>query len=440
MPVMHIHLDPVGGVAGDMFAAALLDAFPALAAELPAALARAGIDRYARVELRAHHDQTLTGSRLVVIPGPEGEGASEPADGHHRHAHHHHHHDHDHHHHDDAHDHHHHDHGADGHHHHHRTWREVRAILEAADLPLGCRSRAIDIFRLLAEAEGRVHGVDPADVAFHEVGAWDSIADVVCAAWIADRLDGATWSSGPLPMGSGHVHTAHGRLPVPAPATALLMEGMTLVRDDHPGERVTPTGAAIIRHLAPRFEPAAGPMRLRASGIGFGTKVFPGMSNILRALVLETGADADAIATDTVSRLAFEVDDQTGEDLALALDRIRTTAGCLDVSQWPVTGKKGRIAVHVQVLAAPAAEDALVRRCLAETTTLGVRVERVARRVLAREEPTVSVDGASLRVKRARRPDGQWTTKVAIDDLGRLDADHAARQRMRRRAEDEAAS
>ena len=416
---MHIQLDPVGGVAGDMFAAAVLDAWPELEPPLAAALQRAGLDAIATVERVDHADHALTGSRFAVYE--TGRRDREPG-AHDRAAHPHDHGD-----------------GADdgggeptrGHH----LYRDVRALLDGSDLDPGVRARALDVFARLARAESAVHGVPVDEVSFHEVGAYDSIADVVCAAWLIQRLD-ATWWCGPLPIGRGRVETAHGRLPVPAPATVELLRGMVVDQDTHHGERITPTGAAIVAHLAPSFEPLPGPMRLHRSGTGFGTSLLPGTSNVLRLLAFEPvrGLDA-AVQRERIAVCEFEIDDQTGEDLALALDRLRERDGVLDVCSHAMHGKKGRLAVHVRLLARLAAVESAIEACLRETTTLGVRWHEVGRAALARESATVTVDGRPVQVKSAHRPGETRTSKAEIDDLAAVAGGHAGRERVRGLAE-----
>ena len=428
MSSMHIQLDPVGGVAGDMFAAAVLDAWPEFEPPLVAALARAGLDAIATVERVDHADDALTGSRFAVHETRAGEGGScahggegDGREGRHQSVH--------------AHDH--------GHHHAHHLYRDIRTLLGACDLDVGVRARALDIFARLARAESVVHGTPVDDVSFHEVGAWDSIADVVCAAWLIERLD-ASWSCGPLPIGRGRVDTSHGRLPVPAPATVELLRGMIVDQDTHHGERITPTGAAIVSHLAPSFEPLSGPMRLDRSGIGFGTSRLPGTSNVVRLLAFEpleplepigppglTGGLDASVHRERIAVCEFEIDDQTGEDLALALDRLRGLDGVLDVSSHAMTGKKGRLSVHVRVLARRCAVESALETCFRETTTLGVRWYEVHRAALARDSTTVTVDGRSVRVKRAARPGEIRTSKAEIDDLVPVTGGHAARERVR---------
>ena len=388
---MHLHLDPVGGVAGDMFAAAMLDTFPALEEELRTALDASGLGVYAGVARLDHEDGVQSGSRFVVEPRAAAET-------------------------------------------HAREAAEIGRLIDESGLDDGVRARATAIFSLLAKAESRVHGIPAEAVRFHELGGWDSIADVVSAAWLIEALGPSEWSCAPLPLGRGRVDSAHGTLPVPAPATVLLLEGMPVHDDGRPGERVTPTGAAILRHLAPSFAPLPGPLRLVRSGSGFGAREIEGMSNVLRVLAFEPLALGNA-ASDCVTVCSFEVDDQSPEDLAVALDGLRALDGVLDVVQAPVFGKKGRLGAQVQVLAHPEARAQIIDEVFAQTTTLGVRWHEVNRAVLVRDEIQVDGGGGTVRVKRARRPGGGFTVKAEIDDVAALGAGRRARERVRRGAE-----
>ena len=389
MPI-HLYLDPVGGMAGDMFAAAMLDAWPELEPELYAALAAAGLSSLFKVQRHGYKDLVLSGSRFAVTSAQE--------------------------------------------HHHHRTFREIRALLETATLSAAVQEHALAIFRLLAEAEGQVHGVAVEDVAFHEVGAWDSIADIVVAAWLIDAIDATHWSCAALPMGRGRVPSAHGQLPVPTPATIRLLEGFPLFQDDLDGERITPTGAAILRHLKPSFAPLRWFMRLNRSGIGFGSKTFPGISNILRVLAFDTAKNP--FAEDQVALCQFELDDQAPEDLAVALEHLRALPGVLDVMQAPVFGKKGRMAAHVQVLTQPEALNPVLEQCFTQTSTLGIRWQMVQRAVLARNSAVHEVAGQSVRVKHVRRPNDIVTAKAEMDDLADIKGGFAGREKLRHQAQD----
>ncbi len=382
-----------------MFVACLLDAFPehrAAAVEAAEALAHVGC------RLLPHEDGTLTGSRFVVEDAPHGHG----------------------------------------HGHSHAHWRSIRARLEDSPLAPAVRAHAVGIFAVLAEAEGRIHGVPADAVTFHEVGAADSIADIVAAAAVIEAVGPACWSVAPLPLGGGTVQTAHGTMPVPAPATALLLEGFAIHDDGIAAERVTPTGAAILRYLECG---AAAPVRgtLRRSGYGFGTRRLPGVSNCLRALVFEDEGAASAPGHRELVVISFEVDDQSGEDLATGLERLRALPGVHDVLQIAAFGKKSRLAVHVQVLAAPDALDAAVEACFRETTTIGLRTHMVEGRALARRFAAVEIDGQEATVKLVERPGENGATVVtgkAEADHLRPVASHAARMRLRQQAEQAAVS
>ncbi len=383
------HLDPVGGIAGDMFAAAVLDARPVLADGLRATLAGLELPPSVDFAIDPHRDAALAGVRFKVT-APEDEG------------------------------------------HGHVRLADVRARLKAARIKPIVRKRALAIFTLLAEAEGAVHGMDPAEVTFHEVGAWDATVDIVAAAFLIEALGPARWSCGAIPLGSGRVRCAHGMLPVPAPAVVHLLRGLATHDDGIEGERVTPTGAAILAHLAPDPAPVREPETLVSTGTGFGSRVLPGLSNVLR--VLEFAPVTPAAEQERVAVLRFEIDDQTPEDLALGLDRLRAHPGVLDILQWPAYGKKSRLVAAIQVLAEADALDGALAAVFEETTTLGVRWSRVSRSALARDTASHSDALGTVRVKRARRPAGTVTAKAELDDLAGS-AGHAAREERRRSAE-----
>lgn len=391
---LSIHLDPVGGIAGDMFVAALLDAWPDLAGGTIAAVRAAGLGNDVRIEHLAHRDDILTGSRFfVACPEPPVGNA-----GTHRHVH----------------------------------WQDLRKRLSAAPLAPAVGERAIAIFALLAEAEAGVHGMPVDETTFHEVGAWDSVADIVAAAFLIETIGVGRWSVGPLPLGSGRVRCAHGELPVPAPATARLLQGFVVHDDGRPGERVTPTGAAILKQLQACNGADEGPKRLLRTGHGFGLRRLDGMSNVLRVLAFESASVAPARATqEAVAVLNFEIDDQTAEDLAIGLDRLREIDAVLDVLQTPAFGKKGRLATAIRLLVRPNAIEEVTDACFAETRTLGVRHHLEDRSVLARRQTTTE-DG--IGVKLAERPDGRATAKAESDDLAAI-VGHERRQITRRSAE-----
>ncbi|MEK0085828.1 LarC family nickel insertion protein [Benzoatithermus flavus] len=384
----HIHLDAVGGIAGDMFVAAMLDALPELTAPVMAEL-----DRILPVALPRPRLETGTsgGIRVRRLRWEKDQGAAVPT-------------------------------GA---------WPDLARLIGAVGLAPATVRHALAILEVIAAAEAEVHGVPLEEVHFHELADWDSVLDVVAAGSIVGRLEGAVWSVSDLPLGSGTVATRHGRLPVPAPATLAILEGFAWRDDGIGGERVTPTGAAILRHLVPGGSPMRRPTgRLVATGLGAGTRELPGLPNLLRALVLApAGAGSDVVAV-----LEFEVDDMTGEEIGMALDGLRAVGGVLDASVGSRFGKKGRPLHGFRVLVRPEAVDAALAACFAETTTLGVRRRLEVRAVLARRTADVALEDATLRVKLADRPDGSTTAKAESDDAGGLPG-LAARRRRRAEAE-----
>ncbi len=402
---MHIHLDPVGGMAGDMFVAAMLDAFPALEAGVINAVRAAGLPDRFRCDLIAHADHALTGKRFLVVETAPREGPGPAHQDHQAHAH-------------DP------EHG-------HKPFSVIRSALTAAPLDSGVRDHALSIFTALAEAEAQVHGATTDTVSFHELGEWDSIADIVAAAMIIHALAPATWTVGPLPLGAGFVKSAHGLLPVPAPATVLLLRGLVVRDDGIGGERVTPTGAAIARRLMSLPGAAPRERRMRSTGLGFGTRTLPGVSNCVRALVFDSTKPTGR--GDQVTSIEFEVDDQTPEDLAIGLDHVRAHPQVLDVLQTPGLGKKGRVAISVRVLCRPEAEEGVADLCFQETTTLGLRLLDIRRHTLPRSRRTVNVGDRRVDTKAAER--GSHVTAKAETESLREVAGHHERERLRRAAE-----
>jgi len=307
---------------------------------------------------------------------------------------------------------------------HGRHISDIRRLVAAAGVPASVRERADRVFTAIAVAEAEIHGMSPEDVHLHEVGAVDAILDVVGSVWGLELLGVTEVYCGTLTVGDGFVTAAHGVLPVPAPATLKLLEGLRVrPGPDGAGELVTPTGAGLVRELASGPPPAEYvPLR---SGFGAGTKNPIGRANALRLVLAEHAEAAVGAPTDdaleTLVMLAADVDDMTGEQLADLGDALRD-GGAADVVQTATVMKKARPGVRVEVLAHPAHADALESLLFARSTTLGVRRTTVRRRALPRRMATVAVLGHDMRVKLATLPDGSERGKPEFDDVRRVAA------------------
>ncbi|MBI5836026.1 MAG: nickel pincer cofactor biosynthesis protein LarC [Candidatus Eisenbacteria bacterium] len=283
----------------------------------------------------------------------------------------------------------------------HRHLRHIEEILAGSGLAGSVRERALGVFRRLASAEARVHGTTVEKVHFHEVGAVDAIVDVVGAVIGLDLLGVEEVRFGRLPLGRGFVEAAHGRIPLPAPATVALLMDLPVEMVVTEGETVTPTGAAILSTLG-RCEPLPAGAVLRAAGHGAGTRQFADRPNLLRLLL----ADAPSAARPgEVAVLSATVDDMSPEHLPFLAERL-FDGGALDVYFTAVTMKKSRPGVEVTAIVPPALESALSVELLRHSTTLGVRRRTEARLELEREVITVETAFGPVRVKRARVPAG----------------------------------
>ena len=275
----------------------------------------------------------------------------------------------------------------------HRHYREIRDLVERSGIPERPRARALEAFARLAEAEAAIHGVAVDDVHFHELGAVDTLVDVCGAFVLLDDLGVERVACSPLPFARGLTKAAHGALPLPAPATLRLLEGAPLVGVETEAELVTPTGAAIAATAVDEWGPLP-PLTLGRAGYGAGTKDFPDRPNVVR-VVLGT---VERAATGDVVLLETNLDDLSPELVPDAVERC-FSAGALDVWTVPAQMKKGRPGVVLSALARPGSEADVARALLEETSALGVRVHRLSRYELEREERSVEVAGGTVRVK-----------------------------------------
>jgi uncharacterized protein (TIGR00299 family) protein len=276
--------------------------------------------------------------------------------------------------------------------HDHRHYAHIRELVEDAALPAPAREKSLEAFRRLAEVEGRIHGVPPDDVHFHELGSLDTLIDVCGAFVLLEELGVDRVVSSPLPFARGFVTAAHGTLPLPAPATLALLEGASIVGVDIEAELVTPTGAAIAATLVERWG-SLPPMTLEHVGYGAGTKDFEDRPNVVRVVLGTT-----VTATSAVVLVETNLDDFSPELVPDAVERC-FEAGALDVWTVPAQMKKGRPGFVLSALARPEAQAAVARALLESTSALGVRVSRLERYELEREERVVEAAGGPIRVK-----------------------------------------
>ncbi len=279
----------------------------------------------------------------------------------------------------------------------HRALGDIEALIARAKLPERASKRAVEAFRVLAAAEGRVHGKEPGEITFHEVGAVDSVVDVLGSCLALELLDVGSVSCGPLPMGHGVVDSAHGPLPVPGPAVLEVLKGSSVRWTGEHHEMTTPTGAALMRSLTDeagaQFTDAAPPMTLSAVGYGAGHARFESVPNLLRAVIGEVEGREGGVQV-----LEANVDDAPGEILGAAIERL-LGAGALDAWLEPVTMKRGRGAYKVCALVRDSDREELSRLLMRETGTLGVRHHPVGRTVAERRVVEIELPYGKCKVK-----------------------------------------
>lgn len=378
-------LDPAAGISGDMLLGALLDA-GAPGDWLTGLPARLGIPEVT-VELESVTRCSIR-CRKVTVRLPDGR-VEEPADvgpSHH-----------------------------DGHHHHHAhgPHRHVKALIgQIEKAPLSARTRqlATKAFQLVAEAEGRVHGIAPEKVSLHEVGAYDALVDIVGGIEGFEQLGIERIYSMPVALGSGWVKAAHGLLPVPAPATAILIEGLQVSMGGFiTGEATTPTGAALLRVLSSGAPPAQ--WRPLRSAWGAGTRNPESWPNALRLILAEGAAEAGLVTV-----LATDIDDLSPEYLE-PLREAATAAGALDVQFWPTQMKKGRIGFRVEVMCPTDRADAVTEAVFQHSTTAGIRRSVAERLTLPRRQWELRTPaGTAVRMKTVDAPGGP-RAKPEFDDV-----------------------
>ena len=401
-----LYLECGMGAAGDMLMAALLELIPDRQAFLDQmnGLGLPGI----RVNAEPAVKCGISGTHMKITVNGQAEESFD-AHGHEHEHEHEHEHGHDH-----AHEHEHeheHDHGHEHGHHHHATVADIDGIIDGLDVSDRVKADARAVYALIAEAESRVHGRPVQEIHFHEVGTLDAVADVVGVCLLMERIGAERIVASPVHVGSGHVHCMHGILPVPAPATALILEGIPTYGGRVQGELCTPTGAALLKHFVSRFgdRPV---MAAKAIGYGMGKKDFE-QANCLRAFLGESESEREEI-----TRLECNLDDMTGEEIGFAMEQL-FRAGARDVYTQSIGMKKSRPAVLLSVICLPEEADRLAAVMMKHTSTLGIRRQDMSRYVLNRSVETVNTAYGPVRVKTASGM-GVRRSKAEYDDLAAL--------------------
>jgi len=389
------YFDCVAGIAGDMALGALIDAgadvdvLRARLSTLPLPEWRLHLEPVKKAGIAAARAEVRVGGRDAgSAHGIETEG--DPDAGKHTHE----------------------------NHHHGRTLGEVLTIIRGGDLPESVEERAAAVFRCLAEAEARVHGASVEAIHFHEVGALDSIVDIVGVTLALHLLGIEGVLASPAPVGSGSVQTAHGLMPVPAPATAELLKGIPICAGPAEAELTTPTGAALLKTLASEFGPLPA-MRVERIGYGAGRRDFA-FPNVTRVLLGET---TDAPEARTVRVLEANLDDQSPELFERVMERL-FAAGALDVYLQPAQMKKNRPGQLLSVVCRPEDTESLAEIVFSETSTFGLRYADRKRLVLEREWVTVSCRYGEARVKLGRRGGRLLSLAPEYEDCLRLAKQH----------------
>ena len=303
-----------------------------------------------------------------------------------------------------------------------RKLGDIAELIVHSELSASVKQRVLEVFHRLAEAEGKLHNMPPTDVHFHEIGAVDSILDIVGTCVGLELLDISALTCSPVNVGSGRVQAAHGSLPVPAPAALELLKNVPIFSSGVEGELVTPTGAALITTLAAGFGPIPA-MKVERIGYGAGAREIPGQPNLARlllgqgteAVTVQPGAPGDEV----ISVIEANVDDMSPQLYGFFVDQA-LAAGALDVTCTPIQMKKNRPGILVSVLCPPETSDALAQLLFEQTTTIGVRIYEARRKVLERELVSVETPYGTVKVKVARRDGKVLNVAPEYEDCQRL--------------------
>ena len=398
-----MYLDCFSGVAGDMMLAALIDAGLPVDT-LRQALGSLGVNhridvsRVMRAGIGATYFNVSSGQGDRHAHHHDREHAQEHGHGHsHNHGH-----------------------GHESHSHEHRSLADINALIGQSALSQTGKARAIALFRRLGEAEAAIHQIPVEKVHLHEVGALDSIIDIVGAVFALEWLGIDDIVSSPLNLGSGSVQIEHGTFPVPAPATLRLLAGVPVYSTGLAAELVTPTGALLISDYARNYGPMP-PMTVDRVGYGAGTKDFGSVPNVLRVVIGERTESASTSTDDSVIEIACEIDDMNPQLFGPVTEQLLET-GALDVYLTPVQMKKGRPGTLLTVLTSRSKQSQVTEILFRETTTIGIRFHAVQRETLERRWDEVSLDGGVVRIKVAVRGGNVLNAAPEFDDCVRVAA------------------
>lgn len=401
-----LYIDCGMGAAGDMLMSALMELVPH-ADDFILKLNSAGIPNV-NVIREPVEKCGISCTHISVLVNGQEERSIDHND--HELEHQHHHHDHEHHHdHDHEHEHHH-------HHHEHNGVLDIERLIDSLSVSDAVKTNAKNVYKLIEKAEASVHGKEVHSVHFHEVGAMDAVADIVGVCMLMEELAPQRVVVSPIRTGFGHVHCAHGILPIPAPATLKLLFGIPCYAGDIKGELCTPTGAALISYFATEYGTMP-LMNIEKNGYGAGTKDFP-IANIISAAIGYEQETDSCFCCDTIALLTCSIDDMTGEDLGFACERIMAK-NALDAYFTPIYMKKNRPGYMLTVLAKKDDELAIAKAIFKHTTTLGIRKETSQRYVLEREIINKETKLGDIRMKTAKRPHAS-VSKIEFEDAARI--------------------
>ena len=392
-----LYLECSMGAAGDMLSAALYELLDDKEGFINK-INNAGIPKVT-VNAESMAKCGILGTHMNVLV----DGLSEGEEHHHEHEH-----DHDHHH-EHEHEH---EHEHDHHHeHHHSSIKDIESIIDALNVPENVKTDAKNVYAMIAEAESNAHGKPVTEIHFHEVGTMDAIADITMVCMLMNELKAEKIIASEIHVGSGHVHCAHGILPVPAPATAFILRGIPFTSGHIKGELCTPTGAALIKYFASQYGEMP-VMTVDKIGYGMGKKDFE-QANCVRAFLGSTNEKASQI-----TELSCNIDDMTGEKIGFAMEKL-FEAGALEVYTVPVGMKKSRPGILLSVMCNEAKKDEMVSIIFKYTTTLGVRENVSKRYTLKREIIKKETPFGEIRIKRSEGF-GVVREKYEYEDLARI--------------------